>query len=231
MEITPFVSDAIKILQNSGWTVVNQTVFTGSSSRRGHTVKLRQILGELGVYPYYTFAVKGFKENSELFASNARLIQEIIEEKSFGLSFRNGEEFNDIYISPQHSAASIATILESSGKSFLSTDRNIINLPAVGKSTEFRVVGITDDGRRILEFDHDKNRFHSPIIDEMGKLTFIESTSVAGYLMQLSEMGENIDEYNGVFGYSICDTELQSPVFNYPQALTGLTDVISNLKL
>ncbi|MBN2802333.1 MAG: KamA family protein, partial [Deltaproteobacteria bacterium] len=90
MEITPLVYDAIKILQNSGWTVVNQTVFTGSSSRRGHTVKLRQILGKLGVYPYYTFAVKGFKENSELFATNARLVQEMLEEKSFGLSFRNG---------------------------------------------------------------------------------------------------------------------------------------------
>ncbi|MBN2803467.1 MAG: KamA family protein, partial [Deltaproteobacteria bacterium] len=145
--------------------------------------------------------------------------------------FRNGEDFNNIYMSPEYSEASIAATLERNGKSFLSTDRNIINLPAVGKSTEFRVIGITDDGRRILEFDHDKNRFHSPIIDQMGKLTFIESTSVAGYLKQLSEMGEDIDEYKGLFGYSMCVTEIQSPVFNYPENMSGLTDVISNLKL
>ncbi|NIP82771.1 MAG: hypothetical protein GWM90_27550, partial [Gemmatimonadetes bacterium] len=48
--------------------------------------------------------------------------------------------------------------------------RSVLNLPAVGKSLTFRVIGITRYGRRILEFDHDRTRAHSPIIDEMGKV-------------------------------------------------------------
>ncbi|HSM18234.1 MAG TPA: hypothetical protein VK845_14710 [Gemmatimonadales bacterium] len=43
-------------------------------------------------------------------------------------------------------------------------------LPAVGKSLTLRTIGITRYGRRTLEFDHDRTRAHSPIIDQTGKI-------------------------------------------------------------
>ena len=70
---------------------------------------------------------------------------------------------------------------------FLATDRNVINLPGVGKSLTFRVIGITRYGRRILEFSHDPTLWHSPIIEEMGKVIIIESKSVSEYLETLDE--------------------------------------------
>ena len=72
---------------------------------------------------------------------------------------------------------------------FLATDRNVLNLPGVGKSLTYRVVGITRYGRRILEFDHDANRVHSPIIHKMGKVIIIESKSIGEYLSQLRRNG------------------------------------------
>ena len=84
MEITPEAKDAMKRFLQSGWKITNQHVFTTALSQRGHTAKLRQILNEIGVLPYYTFSVKGYMENYFNFATNARAVQEQIEEKVFG---------------------------------------------------------------------------------------------------------------------------------------------------
>ncbi len=84
MEVTPDSAKALKRLLEAGWAVTNQEVFTVAASRRGHTAKLRKVLNSLGVLPYYTFTVKGYKENRTLFANNSRSIQEQIEEKSIG---------------------------------------------------------------------------------------------------------------------------------------------------
>ena len=43
----------------AGWIITNQLVFTTAASRRGHTAKLRKVLNDVGVLPYYTFTVKG----------------------------------------------------------------------------------------------------------------------------------------------------------------------------
>lgn len=72
IEITPEAKTAIEQLNSAGWIVTNQMVFTAAASRRGHANKLRKVLNDVGVMPYYTFSVKGFKENSHNFATNAR---------------------------------------------------------------------------------------------------------------------------------------------------------------
>jgi lysine 2,3-aminomutase len=106
-----------------------------------------------------------------------------------------------------------------------------MNLPGVGKSLTFRTVGITRRGRRILEFDHDRNRIHSPIINKMGKVTIIESKPIMKYLDQLEAMGEDPEEYKDVWGYSIGETERRSPLYEYPKSDFDITDEMTNLEI
>ena len=106
-----------------------------------------------------------------------------------------------------------------------------MNLPGVGKSLSFRTVGITRRGRRILEFDHDANRSHSPIINKMGKVNIIESKPVQKYLEQMEAMGEDPEEYKDVWGYSIGETESRSALYEYPESDFTETDKMTNLEI
>jgi lysine 2,3-aminomutase len=83
----------------------------------------------------------------------------------------------------------------------------------------------------VLEFDHDITRTHSPIIEKMGKVVIIESKSIAGYLQQLEEMGEDISEYESLWGYSIGITENRLPVYEYPEYDFQITEEFTNLEL
>ncbi|MDV7399394.1 hypothetical protein RZS08_48730, partial [Arthrospira platensis SPKY1] len=76
MEVSPEAKKGIDRLLSTGWMISNQLVFTAAASRRGHTAKLRATLNDLGVLTYYTFSVKGFRENYHNFATNARAVQE-----------------------------------------------------------------------------------------------------------------------------------------------------------
>ena len=232
MEITPESQKAVQLLLGSGWAVTNQLVFTTAASRRGHTAKLRKTLNKIGVLTYYTFTVKGFKENSACFVPNSRAVQEELEEKIYGLI--PAEEMNEaqeLLINAPRLTKNVNEILEKYDLPFLSTDRNILNLPGVGKSLTFRTIGITRYGRRILEFDHDKTRNHSPIIHQMGKVIIIESKSVGEYLDQLEDMGENPEEYKGIYGYSIGETEPRMPMYEYPGYEFNVTNEYTNLKI
>ncbi len=232
MEVTPESSIAIQRLIASGWTVTNQQVFTAAASRRGHSAKLRQVLNDIGVLPYYTFTVKGYMENNAGFAPNARVVQEQIEEKVVG---RIDEAYEDTIRrfpdEPQLMVENIEALRRFAGLPFLATDRNVLNLPGVGKSLTFRVIGITRYGRRILEFDHDETRLHSPIIYKMGKVIIIESKSIHEYLNQLEEMGEEREDYDGLYGYSLGQTEHRIPVYDYPDYSFQLTDEMTNLDI
>ncbi|MGI6438655.1 MAG: KamA family radical SAM protein, partial [Sphaerochaeta sp.] len=84
MEVTPDTEKAVDRILKAGWAVTNQEVFTVAASRRGHSAKLRKVLNDIGVLPYYNFTVKGFRENRALFATNARSVQELVEESSIG---------------------------------------------------------------------------------------------------------------------------------------------------
>ncbi|MDX2413862.1 MAG: KamA family protein [Bacteroidales bacterium] len=232
MEITPVVCASIKKLNSAGWTVANQMVFTAAASRRGYANKLRQVLNDCGVLSYYTFSVKGFMENHHNFATNERAIQEQVEEKILGRVPRSeSEAIHSIPLDAQHTIEQINAIRKRNDIPFLGTDKNIMNLPGVGKSLSFRTVGITRRGRRILEFEHDKNRNHSPIINKMGRVNIIESKPVLRYLNQMESIGEDPDDYKDVWGYSIGETEKRSPMYEYPEYNYIPTSTMTNLEL
>ena len=231
LEITPESKQAVERLLSAGWIVINQLVFTAAASRRGHTARLRQALNDIGVLTYYTFTVKGYMENSHNFATNARTVQEQVEEKSLGVLSGDQEEWLEELNETDNIRQSIDRIREKAGVPFLATDRNVLNLPGVGKSLTFRTVGITRHGRRILSFDHDHSRWHSPIIKKMGKVTIIESKPIARYLEQLEDMGEDPEEYRDIWGYSLGVTENRASVFNYPEYEFPVTRELTNLKI
>jgi lysine 2,3-aminomutase len=232
MEVTPEAREGIKKLISAGWTLTNQHVLTTASSRRGHTAKLRQVLNQVGVLGYYTFTVKGYMENQHNFATNARAVQEQMEEKVLGAL---PEEFHarirQFPLEAENMVANIKSLMEAAGIPFVATDRNILNLPGVGKSLTFRVIGLTRYGRRILEFDHDTTRSHSPIINKMGKVVIIESKPVSEYLQNLREMGEDISEYESIWGYSLGETEPRMPIYEYPEYDFKVTKELTNLQI
>jgi lysine 2,3-aminomutase len=232
MEITPEAREAIQRLLAAGWIVTNQMVFTAAGSRRGHTSKLREVLNEVGVLPYYTFVVKGYRENAFNYAPVARVVQEELEEKCIGrIPERYLPQLRELPDDPGAILRQISTLRGKACIPFLATDRSVLNLPAVGKSLTFRVIGITRYGRRILEFDHDRTRAHSPIIDRMGRVIVIESKSIAEYLRQLDEMGERIEEYDGLFGYSMGQTEPRTPLYEYPTYPFTVTEELTNFEM
>ncbi len=230
MEITPEARDAAHKLHRAGWIITNQHVFTAASSRRGHNAKLRQSLDEIGVLPYYTFSVKGYMENKFNFALNARAMQEQMEEKIYGtISDEGRAAVIDLQENADDMVKNIDALKRKEKLPFLATDRTVLNLPGVGKSLSFRVIGITRYGRRILQFDHDQTRRHSPIIEKLGKIIVIESKSVRGYLDQLAEMGENPEEYESLYGYSIGVTDERMPIYEYPPYDFKVTEEMTNL--
>ena len=232
MEITPATRDAVRRLLDAGWIVTNQLVFTTAASRRGHTARLRQVLNDVGILPYYTFTVKGYMENNYNFSTNARAVQEELEEKVLG---GIPEEFHERVRSfpddPHNLVENMYFLRQDASLPFLATDRNVLNLPGVGKSLTFRVIGITRYGRRILAFDHDITREHSPIIHKMGKVIIIESKSISEYLQQLEDIGEDASDYMDIFGYSIGETEPRLAIYEYPEYDFVITDEYSNLEV
>lgn len=215
MELTTEAVNAIEMLRESGWLIVNQQVFTASASRRSKSMQLRRELNKNGVLPYYTFSVKGFKENIENAAPVARLAQEVHEEKCFGLT--KTDRSNEFFTNPKENHLLFRKIEQEESVPFVATDRSILNLPAMGKSLSFEQIGITIDGRRILSFEHDHHRNHSPAVNESQKVIIVESKSIASYLRQLKSMGEDTSKYESIFCFSSGSTENRSEVFQYPQ--------------
>lgn len=232
MEVTPESALAVSRLVSIGWTVTNQLVFTSAASRRGHTAKLRKVLNDIGVITYYTFSVKGFQENMFNYATNARAVQEQIEEKVFGqIPVEYLEQIKKFPMEAEHMVENLKDLREKASIPFMASDRNVINLPGVGKSLTFRTIGITRWGRRILEFDYDHTRWHSPIINQNSKVVIIESKPIGEYINQLEDMGEDTKDYKTVWGYSIGETEPRLSVFDYPDYEFNITDELANLEI
>ncbi len=230
MEITAEAVAAIKQLQAVGWIIANQMVFTTATSVRGHAAKLRKTLNDVGVLSYYTFSVKGFKENSHNFATNARAVQESVEEKVIGTIPKNKlDAIASFSENAETIQGQIDTLRHKEDLPFLATDRNVMNIPGVGKSLTFRVIGITRFGHRILEFYHDATRNHSPIIEDQGNFVVVESKTIRQYLRQLERMGENPNDYKLVYGYSIGETEPRMSIYEYPEYDFKVTDKFTNL--
>ncbi|MDP3435971.1 MAG: KamA family protein [Bacteroidales bacterium] len=231
LEITPQARETIKAIISAGWIITNQLVFTAAVSRRGHTAKLRQLLNSLGVVSYYTFTVKGFEENMEMYAPNSRSMQEQKEEKAFGKVPDNKQvELNTIFNKGDNLTSEINRVMKENNLPFLPTDRNVLNLPAIGKSMTFNLVGISKEGKRVLRFDHDRTRQHSPVIDKMGEVFIIENRSISSYLRELEAMGEKIKDYDSIWGYTSGETEHLFPLFEYPNPDYTPTKHITNFR-
>ncbi|MDH3456111.1 MAG: KamA family protein [Gemmatimonadota bacterium] len=232
MEVTPEAKEAVARLLSAGWIVTNQLVMTAAASRRGHSAQLRQALNDVGVLPYYTFAVKGYMETQFNYTPISRIVQEELEEKVLGrVPERCYDAVGRLPEEPEALRDGLLAIRNEAGLPFLATDRSVLNLPAVGKSLTFRVIGITRYGRRIIEFDHDRTRRHSPIIDRMKRVVVIESKSISEYLRQLSDMGEDVADYEDAYGYSLGQTEPRMPLYEYPEYEFPVTDEVTNLEL
>ena len=232
LEVTPEAEEAIRKILSAGWLITNQLVYTVAASRRGHTTRLRQVLNSLGVVCYYTFSVKGFEENRAVFTPNSRSLQEQHEEKIYGrLTAEQASELDTLLADGHDTAAKLRRFMRKYRLPFLATDRSVLNLPAIGKSMTFRLVGITPEGRRILRFDHDRTRRHSPIIDRMGEIFIVENKSVAAYLRQIGKMGEDPEDYASIWNYTRGETEPRFGLYEYPGFGFAATDRVSNLEL
>jgi len=232
LEVTPEARHAIEAILAAGWTITNQLVYTVSASRRGHTAKLRQTLNALGVVCYYTFSVKGFRENYAVYTPNSRSLQEAREEKIFGQGPEEKQaELYDMIRNQRPLGKCLVRFLKENGLLFAGTDRNVLNLPAIGKSMTFHTIGLTSEGKRILKFDHDGSRRHSPIIDQMGEAYIVENKSVAAYLRQLKEIGEDVNEYRTIWNYCEGETEPRFSIYEYPAYPFKATDRMTNLEL
>lgn len=232
LEVTPEAKRAIKAILDAGWVITNQLVYTVAASRRGHTAKLRQTLNSVGVICYYTFSVKGFNENYAVFTPNSRSIQEQYEEKVFGIVPNDKlAKLDDIVTNKRPLGKKLYNFLRENHLLFAATDRSVLNLPAIGKSMTFKTVGLTAEGKRILKFDHDTGRRHSPIINKMGEVYIVENKSVAAYLRQLEEMGEDVKEYRSLWNYCEGKTEPRFSLYEYPDYPFTITEKMTNLEL
>mgnify|MGYP001525893420 FL=1 len=230
LEVTPESREAIRRILSTGWAVTNQLVYNVAASRRGHTAKLRKVLNSLGVICYYTFTVKGFEENYEVFAPNARSLQESAEEKAWGRLAPEAEhDFLESLDGAPNKAVAIRQFCAAHDVPFLATDRSVLNLPGIGKSMSFALVGVDAKGRRILRFDHDRTRRHSPIIDRVHEVYIRENKPVYRYLLQLQDMGEDMGEYETLWAYTEGETERRFPFFEYPVPDFSVTSRYTNL--
>lgn len=232
LEVTPEAEEAIRKIGSAGWLITNQLVYTVAASRRGHTNRLRQILNSLGVLCYYTFSVKGFSENHAVFTPNSRSMQEQQEEKSYGaLTAEQADELTALLATGEDTARQIRHFMRRHQLPYLATDRSVLNLPAIGKSMTFQLVGITEEGKRILRFEHDATRHHSPIIDRMGQIYIVENKSVAAYLRELTRLRENPEDYSTIWNYTEGETEKRFALYDYPAFDFDVTTRMSNLEL
>ena len=174
----------------------------------------------------------GFNENYAVFTPNSRSLQEQYEEKIFGLVPEDKlAELDDIVTNKRPLGRKLYNFLRENHLLFAATDRSVLNLPAIGKSMTFKTVGLTAEGKRILKFDHDTGRRHSPIINKMGEVYIVENKSVAAYLRQLEEMGEDVKEYRSIWNYCEGVTEPRFSLYEYPDYPFAITEKMTNLEL
>lgn len=209
LEITPSATKAIAKILSAGWLITNQLVYNVAASRIGHTTKLRKELNKVGVLPYYTFSVKGFYENHAIFAPIERSVHEALYEKKYGNPDKEKQiELYKELIVAKGDPVKIVTDFQKRYKiPFVATDRNVLNLPAIGKSMTYKLIGYKATGERILQFQHDKTREHSPVIEKMGNIYIAENKSLADYMKQLEELGEDISLYEDIWKCNTSQTE------------------------
>jgi lysine 2,3-aminomutase len=59
----------------------------------------------------------------------------------------------------------------------------------------------------------------------------VESKTMLQYIRQLERMGEDPEEYQQVYGYSLCETEPRMPIYEYPEYSFKTTKLYTNLEV
>ena len=62
-------------------------------------------------------------------------------------------------------------------------------------------------------------------------MVIVESKSISEYLRQLEEMGEDRNEYESVYGYSIGESEPLVQLYEYPEYDFEVTEEMTNFEL
>ena len=177
---------------------------------------MRKVLNKIGVICYYTFSVKGFDENYELYAPLSRSIQESIEEKSVGkLTDSQTKELLDVINNADNKKIALNNFLDKHKLPFVATDRNVLNIPGIGKSMTFENIGITPSGKRIFKFDYDHTRKHSPITEKIPFVYIVGNKSIANYLRDLTKLGETVNQNAALWNYRFGTTEPCFGLFEY----------------
>jgi lysine 2,3-aminomutase len=232
LEMTVESKEAIRKIISAGWIVTNQSVYNVASSRRGHNISLRKTLINNGVVPYYTFTVKGFRENYAVYAPVSRSVQEKHEEKIYGaINYGQQNEFIDLLKNNTPYTKELNCFLQKTNRPFISSDRSVLNLPGIGKSMTFFLTGITSEGKRVLCFDHDNTRKHSPTIKDFDHVFITENKSIFAYLKQLDEMGEDIKGYHSIWGYTKGQTEPKFMLYEYPEYSFAQTKEMNHISV
>ena len=135
---------------------------------------------------------------------------------------------NDIN-NPDSLIFNIINSLQENKLKFLATDRNVMNLPRIGKSMTFKLIGIDSQGRRILSFSHDHSREHSPMIEHSPEIFIRERKSISTYLRQLKELGEEINVYGSIWSYRDSEKESRSMIDEYPDFEFEINNKYTNL--
>ena len=231
IEMTKEAKEAVRRITSAGWIITNQLVYNVASSRRGHTVALRKTLINNGIVPYYTFTVKGFNENYAIYTPIARTMQERVEEKFYGtLSNEDEEQFVDMLQNNIPYTKEINTFLQKKKYPFAATDRSVLNLPGIGKSMTFSLIGITPEGKRILRFEHDTTRRHSPAIKAYGDIIITENKSILAYLRQLEHLGEDVKSYRSIWEYTEGVTEPKFKLYEHSPFPFTATNEVNHLQ-
>jgi lysine 2,3-aminomutase len=66
-------------------------------------------------------------------------------------------------------------------------------------------------------------------MEKLQRVIIIESKSISEYLQQLDDFGEDVSEYESLWGYSIGETEPRIAFYDYPDYGFELTDRYTNL--
>ena len=64
----------------------------------------------------------------------------------------------------------------------------------------------------------------------MGEVYIVENKSVAAYLRQLKEIGEDVNEYRTIWNYCEGETEPRFSIYEYPAYPFKATDRMTNLE-
>ena len=93
------------------------------------------------------------------------------------------------------------------------------------------MVGLTTEGKRILKFDTTPDAVTVRLSIGWEKSTLSRNKSVAAYLRQLQDMGEDVREYISIWNYSEGRTEPRFSIYEYPDYPFDVTEKMTNLEL